>query len=162
MGDAAAAAAAVPGEAVAVPGRFVEAVSTKDTATMRGLMSAESLASGQFDDGGPPEGVRFTIGDGRMEGDVAVIAAHGKADVPVEGQPSEMKMEIVMVAEADGWKVCLGRTMDRMFGGSVEQVMETMAEGLRGAMEGVGEALGEGLKGAFGDSETEEETPQEW
>jgi hypothetical protein len=76
-----------------------------------------------------------------------------------------MEMDCLMVKEDGQWKFDLSETMNRMFGGNleeaVEQIGDAVGKAMGEAMKGVGDAIGEGLRAAFGEGSGEPAQPNE-
>lgn len=132
--------------------RFLEASNRKDIEGMKRCLSKQSLESGSFH-GESPELARYQIGEPLEEEGVLLVPASLVAKNPPPGQPASMLMPFVVVPEAGEWKIDLPKTMDRMFGGSLEKLAEQMAGAMRTAMEGVSTALAEGLGKALNSNE---------
>lgn len=138
----------VPAAARTVLQAFLDAGLARDEAGMKACLTRHTLESGQFNPDSAPDGLRFVLGDGQMEGKMAVITMKGfPTDAPADSPPA-MEMACLMVQEEGQWKFDLSGTMDRMMGG-LQQVMEQMAASMGDAMKGIGEAMAEGLQEAF-------------
>jgi hypothetical protein len=136
--------ATIPAEALQVLQRFLDAGQRHDESAMKACLSRRTLESGQFDNSGP-QGVRFEMGEGQMEGDGALIPLKLiPLDAPADAPPA-MVMPCVMLNEDGQWKLDLPATMERMMGGGIEAAMEQAATVISTAMEGVGQALAEGF-----------------
>lgn len=59
-------------------------------------------------------------------------------------------MPCLIVREEGQWKFDLPGSMDRLFGGGLDAMVQQLASTMATAMEGVGQAMAEGLKEAFG------------
>ncbi|MCY2929127.1 MAG: hypothetical protein NTV86_06455 [Planctomycetota bacterium] len=138
----------VPAAARAVLQAFVDAGLARNEAGMKACLTRHTLESGQFNPDSAPEGLRFEVGDGQMEGPMAVITMKAfPSDSPADAAPV-MEMACLVVQEEGQWKFDLSGTMDRMMGG-LQQAMEQMAVSMGDAMKGIGEAMAEGLQEAF-------------
>jgi len=133
----------VPAQAVEVLRTFLDADLRKDEAVMKACLTRETLESGRFHGG--PEDMTYELGEGRMEGAVAVIPVKAVANHPSESGPASMELPCIMVQEEGEWKFDLAGTMERMMGGAMEQAMGQVAEVMSEAMEGVGKAIADGL-----------------
>jgi len=146
----------VPQEAVTVLKSFLDAMQRSDMAGMTACITRKSLESAQFS--GPPEGVRFVMGDGQMEDGQAIIMLKGyPLDAPADGEPM-MQMPTVLVQEDGQWKVDINATTDRMMGGAMQDAMEQIADGMSQAVDAVGAAMSD----AFGGSTPSGEDDPSW
>lgn len=150
----------VPPEAIKTLQDFLDASMRKDKPAMEALLTRQSLASGNFDGKGP-EGLRLVMGDGKMEDGKAIIDVKGFPEAAPEGGEPVMTMPCVLAKEDGKWKFDLMATMERMFGGSLEAVVQQMAEGMGKAMEGIGQALSEALGGPP-KQENQQESPKKF
>lgn len=139
----------VPAEALAVLRAFLDAGARQDEAAMRACLSKSTLESGSFNPSAAPQGLAFEVGEARREGAVVVADVSGREAGAAAGTPPALTLPCVLVEEDGAWKVDLKASMDRMFGGSVEEALESMVGTMAEAMKGVGEALAEGLSQAF-------------
>ena len=142
--------ATVPAEAIQVLKNFLAAAERKDEPAMKACLSRRTLESGTFNNAGP-EGVNFILGEATLEGDKVVIPLRG---VPIGGPADAaavMELPCLMVKEEGQWKFDLSASVERMMGGSLETVVETLTTAMAGAMEGIGKAMTEGLSQAFGE-----------
>jgi hypothetical protein len=120
----------------------------QDEATLKQTVTEKTLANGKPQV--PGKDISVTLKDTQYEGDdksTAVIMA----DLLIDGQANQMPF--VLFKEPSGWKVDMNASIERMMGGSMEQLtsaleegMKQMAEGMQGMMEGIGQAMSE----AFG------------
>ncbi len=89
----------------------------------------------------------FELGEAKDDGGAAVVVA---AITAKPGQDAPPPLPLVMTRVADGWKIDMGASINRMMGGvDLEALMAQMAQGLGDAMakgmEGLGEAMAQGL-----------------
>lgn len=121
------------------------AVNDKDEAAVRALLTKASLESGSFN--APPDADKMQIefGEAREEnGEWTVpvtITNHADPDQP------PMTMPFAPVVEDGLWKIDMNRTMERLFGGSMQAMVEGIAEGMSQAMQGIGEAMAAAFSG---------------
>ena len=148
------------GDAGAVLRRFLDASASRDIEAMKGCLTRKSVESGQFHNA--PEGVRFEMGEPVEEGELVVIPVEGIPTDPNAPAAAAMTLPCVMVIEEGVWRFDLLQTMDRLFGGSMQQAVEQVASAMSQAVEGVGQALAEGLRSAFGENEGDAEPIPDW
>ena len=138
-------AASPEGPAEVVRALIRAAVNDKDEAAVRALLTKASLEGGSFN--APPDADKMQIefGEAREEnGEWTVpvtITNHADPDQP------PMTMPFAPVIEDGLWKVDMNRTMERLFGGSMQAMVEGIAEGMSQAMQGIGEAMAAAFSG---------------
>lgn len=128
--------------------RMLIAQLSQDEATLKQTVTEKTLANGKPQ--APGKDINVTLKDTQYEGDdknTAVILT----DLLIDGQANQMPF--VLFKEPSGWKVDMNASVERMMGGSMEQLtsaleegMKQMAQGMQGMMEGMGQAMSE----AFG------------
>jgi hypothetical protein len=134
--------------------RMMIAQLSQDKEALKNAVTENTLSTmGQPNAPGKDLSVKFK--SPQFEGDdqnTAVLPA----ELLVDGQPQELPF--ITVKEDSGWKVDMPATLQRLMGGSMEQLtaafeegMKQMAEGMKGVMEGMGEAMSEAFGGS-GDS----------
>ena len=156
------------GPAVETVRTFIEAGKVKDTGTMKSCLTKVTIENGQLNLEGPVI-ESYTIGNPQVEGDIIIVPTDMKASQVPEGQPSEMNMPFVLMQEDGGWKIDLGKSVERMLGFNMEDMMEEMGNAMKGVMEGVAdgmkqafEGMGEAMSGGGElEAESEEETIEE-
>ncbi|MCX7050043.1 MAG: hypothetical protein NTX50_31740 [Candidatus Sumerlaeota bacterium] len=139
----------VPAEAMQALDRFLNASLRRDEEAMKSCVTRKTLELGKMHTQGP-EGVRFIKGDARMEGDNAVMPIKAIRNDAPDDEEAVMEMDCVMAREDGEWKFDLLTTMDRLMGGSLDEVVNAMTSQMAEAMKGVGEALAGGMQEAFG------------
>jgi uncharacterized protein YqcC (DUF446 family) len=142
---------AVPAEAVQVLTSFLAAADRKDEAGMKACLSRKTLESGTFNNAGP-EDMNLVMGEATLEGDMVVIPLRGTPKGAPADAPAVMELPCLIVKEDGQWKFDLSSSVDRMMGGSLQNIVETLGTAMAGAMEGIGKAMSEGLSQAFGES----------
>ncbi len=120
---------------------FLEAGLAAQFDTMRSMVTQRSLE--HFKPDASQTMTRYEIQSSAAEGDKVV--APTKMLMQAGGQEQEMLMPFVIMQEDGQWKIDMAETIERLMGGSMDQVMDAM----KGAMEGIGNAMAEGMKQAF-------------
>lgn len=133
-----------PSSPVEIVQAFIKAAAfDRDEEAVKKLVTKASAAQGNFNP--PPDAheMNITLGDATQEGEEWVIPM--TIANPKDPSQPDMKMPMTLTMEDGQWKIDMIRTMDRMFGGS----MDTLVQGMTDALKGVGEAMAEGMKQAF-------------
>ena len=133
-----------PSSPVEIVQAFIKAAAfDRDEEAVKKLVTKASAAQGNFNP--PPDAheMTITLGEPTQEGDEWVVPM--TIANPKDPSQPDMKMPMTLTIEDGQWKIDMIRTMDRMFGGSMEKVMDGMVD----ALKGVGEAMAEGMKQAF-------------
>lgn len=134
---------------------FIEASKRRDSAAMRNCLSKKTLESGEFNEDGP-EIASYEISNPVEDQGETIVPASLVAKNPPPGQPGMpiqpgiIVMPFVVVQESAGWKIDMGRTMDRLFGGGIDKLFAQMADTMKTAMEGVTNAMAAGFEEALG------------
>ncbi|MFN0207115.1 MAG: hypothetical protein ACKVS6_12500 [Planctomycetota bacterium] len=142
---------------------FIEATRRRDSQAMRNCMSKKTLESGEFHEDGP-EIASYEISNpiedqGETIVPTSLVAKNPPPGLPgMPNQPGTIVMPFVVIRESGGWKIDMGRSTDRLFGGGIDklfaQMADTMQSVMKGAMEGVTNAMAAGLEEAFGTNKT--------
>lgn len=133
-----------PGPAGAVI-RMMIAQVTNDSEAMKEAVTAGTLEMGK--PALPGKTTTANLGAVTYEGETAVVPGKLNAD------GTDQEVTFLVVKEEGTWKVDMRATIERLMGGSMEQLtalmeqgMKTMADSMSAAMGG----LGEGMNEAFG------------
>jgi hypothetical protein len=125
-----------PGPEGALLRMFIAQLS-RDAAALKAAVTERTLASEKPK--APNKELTVTIKKAQLDEDG--ITAVVPAELMVEGQPQEITF--IVVKEADGWKVDMVETMDRMFSSAMEQLSSALREGMQ--------KLNQGLEGVMGE-----------
>ena len=141
-----------PGPAGALVHMLIAQLS-QDEAGLKATVTERTLAMGKPTP--PGKDITVKLQEAQLEGDDKAIALV-PTELLIDGQANQMPF--ILFKEASGWKVDMAASMERMMGGSMEQLtnaledgMKQMAEGMKGVMEGMGEAMSQAL-GSSGES----------
>lgn len=137
-----------PESAIPVVRAFIEASNRRDVDGMKQYLSKGTIESGQFH-GEAPELERYDIKGVVVENGEAIVPVELFAKSPPPGQPKEMTMPFVLIPEGGTWRIDIPRTMNRLFGGNLDELLQKMAGAMKTAMEGMAGALEAGLKEVF-------------
>lgn len=137
-----------PNDAYATIRNFIEASNRKDLKAMERYLTKKTVESGQYHSDAP-DLERYEFRGAVPEGNSLVVAVELFIKNAPAGQPPSMVMPFVMVPEDGAYKIDLPATMDKLFGGDLEKLMQQMAETMKTAMEGMGNALAAGLNAAL-------------
>ncbi len=77
----------------------------------------------------------------------------------VEGQ--SMTAPVIVVREDGQWRLDMLASMQRMFGGSLDTMVENMGQAMGKAMEAVGDAMSKAFEGLGGEPAKEEPVQEE-
>ncbi|HEY4329413.1 MAG TPA: hypothetical protein VGN88_06735, partial [Phycisphaerae bacterium] len=135
-----------PDAAIQIIQKFIDASLKHDMDTMRTCLSRNTLEAGGLGEG--TDGVRYTLGESSMEGDIAIVPIHTfPADSPSDSPPA-MVLPAMVIREDGTWKFDLASTMDRLMTGTMQAAISQVADTMGQAMEGIGQAMSQ----AFGES----------
>ena len=133
-----------PDQATAIIKAFIQAAAfDRDEEAVKKMVTKASAEQGNFSP--PPDAheMTITLDPATQEGEEWVVPL--TITDPKDTSKPPMKMPMTLTVEEGQWKINMIRTMDRLFGGSMEAVMDGMVD----ALKGVGETMAEGLKQAF-------------
>lgn len=140
--------ALTPADAITTVRTFIEASGRKDLEGMKQCLTTETLEKGEFH-GDAPELERYEVKGAVPEGNGFIVAVELYPKSPPEGQPPMLVMPFVLIPEKGAFRIDMGASMNKMFGGDLDQLLKQLAEGMKTAMEGVTTVLAEGMKSAF-------------
>ena len=136
-------------EAVAaVKGFLRAALELGDGEAAKGFLSKESLATTTFELPAELKGAKYEVGlpEETAEGlFVPVTLTDGATGM-------SQTLPFAPVLEEGAWKLDMGRMMERLMGGAMQQMVEQVGSAMGAAMEGVGAAIGGAMEMAFGGS----------
>src|SRR2546430_2558911 len=120
---------------------------SQDEAGLKAAGTERTLAMGKPSPPGKDHNIKLKPPQFEGGGQTTAVVP---AELMVDAQPQELPF--IVLKEPDGWKVDMPATMERMLGGTMEELtralkagMQQMAEGLKGVMEGMGEAMAKGF-----------------
>lgn len=126
--------------------RFVDAFRRKDWDVARPMFVPDPSGKSGFQEVHHDGNVRHEIRDAAMQGDFAVITLW--MSCPSQ-EPPEMQLPMVVVDPAGDPLIDMNKSMDLMFGGSLQEVAQQLGSAMAGAMEGLGRGIADAMSQAF-------------
>ena len=123
---------------------FIQAsVHDRDDAAVRELVTKASAEQGSFSPPADAGEMQIDMGEPAQDGAEWVVPV--TITNPNDSNQPVIKTPFTLTEEDGQYKINMIRTMDRMFGGDVNGLMDGMVD----ALKGVGEAMADGMKQAF-------------
>ncbi len=131
-------------EALAIVKAFVQAsVHDRDEAAVKALVTRASAEQGNFNP--PPNAAEMRIDIGQPSLDGAEWVVPVSIINPNDDSQPAINTPFTLTQEDGRYKIDMIRTVERIFGGGMNAVMDGVVD----ALKGVGEAMAEGMKQAF-------------
>ncbi len=123
---------------------FIQAtVHDRDQEAVKKLVTKASAEQGSFSPPGDANEMNIEIGQPELDGQEWVVPV--TIINPKDASQPPFRTPFTIRVEEGEWKIDMLRTMERMFGGSMDAVMDGMVD----ALKGVGEAMAQGMQQAF-------------